>query len=544
MHSASMSTRAAELLNIPSSNLTAFGPGMTKLLPRSSADRKEGSRLILVSAITPTKAGEGKTTTSIGLSDALRKIGKDAAVALREPSLGPCFGVKGGGTGGGKAQLVPSDRINLHFTGDFHAITAAHNLLSAVIDNHLHHQSDVQIDARKVTWPRVLDVNDRALRHVVTGLGGRPHGVPSDNSFDITAASELMAILCLAEDAVDLRTRIDRIIIGVDLKGEPVRVSQLGVAGAMMALLRDTLMPNLVETMEGTPAFVHGGPFANIAHGCNSVMATKTALSYADWVVTEAGFGFDLGAEKFLDIKCRSAGFEPDLIVLVASIRALKLHGGVSANELETTNPAAVEAGLANLDKHLESVAQFGKKAVVAINRFAADDESEIAVVSGHLKAKGVRFALAEHFAKGAEGALALAQEVVAQAEEGSEPLQYSYELSDSVHEKIRKVAQKVYGANDVILEKGALRNIKDLEKFGLADLPICIAKTQSSLSDDAKALGRPKDFDITIRSIIPNAGAGFLVVLTGAILRMPGLPKHPQAEQIELEGETIVNLR
>ncbi len=544
MHPGSMSTRAAEKLNIPSTELTAFGPGMTKLNPRKSADRKAGSRLILVSAITPTKAGEGKTTTSIGLSDALRKIGKNAAVALREPSLGPCFGVKGGGTGGGKAQLVPSDRINLHFTGDFHAITAAHNLLSAVIDNHLHHQSEVGIDARKVSWPRVMDVNDRALRHVVTGLGGRPHGVPSDNSFDITAASELMAILCLAEDATDLRTRIDRIIIGVNLQGEPVRVHELGVAGAMMALLRDTLMPNLVETIEGTPAFVHGGPFANIAHGCNSVMATKTALSYADWVVTEAGFGFDLGAEKFLDIKCRSAGIEPDLIVLVASIRALKLHGGVAANQLEEVNTEAVKAGLANLDKHLESVAQFGKKAVVAINRFAADDETEIAVVSEHLHAMGVRFALAEHFSRGAEGAVALAEQVVAQAEEGSGALEYSYELSDSVHDKIRKVAQKVYGARNVILEKGALRDIKELERFGLAELPICIAKTQASLSDDAKLLGRPRDFDITIRSILPNAGAGFLVVLTGAVLRMPGLPKHPQAEQIELEGGTIVNLR
>ncbi len=539
-----MSIKAASLLKIPSTDVIAFGPGMHKLVPRGSKHRRPGSKLILVSAITPTKAGEGKTTTSIGLADALRKIGKNAVVALREPSLGPCFGVKGGGTGGGKARLEPSDRINLHFTGDFHAISAAHNLLSAVIDNHLHQKSDVQIDARSVSWPRVMDVNDRSLRHMVTGLGGRVHGVPRDASFDITAASELMAILCLAENATDLRERIDRIIIGNTLSGQPVRVKSLGVAGAMMALLRDTLMPNLVETQEGTPAFVHGGPFANIAHGCNSVMATKTALSYADWVVTEAGFGFDLGAEKFLDIKCRAAGLQPDLIVLVATVRALKMHGGVSANDLETVNAKAVSDGLANLDKHLESVAAFGKKAVVAINRFAADDDAEIAVIAEHMAAKGVRFALAEHFLHGAKGAVALAEKVVEQSEEASGELQFTYDLEDSVEDKIRKVAQTVYGANGVVLEKSAQKNIREIAALGLSHLPICIAKTQSSLSDDAKLVGRPTDFDITIRSILPNAGAGFLVVLTGAILRMPGLPKHPQAEHIELEGTSILNLR
>ncbi len=540
-----MSKQAASLLNIPESHLLPFGPGMHKVKPASRGDIETGAgKLILVSAITPTKAGEGKTTTSIGLADGLRKLGTNACVALREPSLGPCFGVKGGGTGGGRAQLVPSDRINLHFTGDFHAITAAHNLLSAVIDNHLHHGSDLNLDGRRVTWPRVLDVNDRALRHVVTGLGGRPHGQPRDASFDITAASELMAMLCLAEDAEDLEARINRAIIGVNQKSEPVRAGELGVTGAMMALLRDALLPNLVETMEGTPAFVHGGPFANIAHGCNSVMATRTALKYADWVVTEAGFGFDLGAEKFFDIKCRSAGLDPHLVVLVASARALKLHGGVSADALEGTNVAAVKAGLANLNKHLESITHFGKKAVVALNRFESDADEEVAAVREHVEARGVRFAAATHFVNGADGGVELAQQVMELGQEASAPHRPVYELADTIPEKIRKVAREVYGADDVTFTKAAERDMKEIERFGLAKLPICLAKTQSSLSDDPKLLGRPKDWGLTVRSILPNAGAGFLVVLTGDILRMPGLPKHPQAEAISLDGDTIVNLR
>ncbi len=523
----------------------AFGPGMHKVLPATRDDMKgDIGKLILVSAITPTKAGEGKTTTSIGLADGLRTLGAKASVALREPSLGPCFGVKGGGTGGGKAQLVPSDRINLHFTGDFHAITAAHNLLSAVIDNHLHHGSDLNLDGRSITWPRVLDVNDRALRNVVTGLGGRAHGQPRDASFDITAASELMAMLCLAEDASDLEARINRAIVGLNHAKEPVLAGQLGVTGAMMALLRDALLPNLVQTIEGTPAFVHGGPFANIAHGCNSVMATRTALKHADWVVTEAGFGFDLGAEKFFDIKCRSAGLDPHLVVLVASARALKLHGGVDAGDLESTNVEAIKAGLANLDKHLESISYFGKKAVVALNRFASDADEEVAAVREHLESRGIRFATATHFVDGGDGAIELAKHVLAAGEEPTEPHRPAYELSDSIAEKIRKVAQNIYGADDVVFAKTAERDMREIARFGLQDLPICLAKTQSSLSDDPKLLGRPKGWVLTVRSILPNAGAGFLVALTGDILRMPGLPKKPQAEAISLDGETIVNLR
>lgn len=536
-----MSLDAARLLNIPDERLLSFGPGMTKVKPSATP---RDSKLILVSAITPTKAGEGKTTTSIGLADGLRKIGENACVALREPSLGPCFGVKGGGTGGGRAQLVPSDRINLHFTGDFHAITSAHNLLSAVIDNHLHHDSEVNPESRRITWPRVLDVNDRALRKIVIGLGGKAHGQPRETAFDITAASELMAMLCLAKDADDLEQRINRTIVAIGHDKKPIFAERFGVTGAMMALLRDALLPNLVETMEGTPAFVHGGPFANIAHGCNSVLATKTALSYADIVVTEAGFGFDLGAEKFFDIKCRESGLDPHLVVLVASVRALKLHGGVAADCLETVNVEAVALGLANLDKHLESIGHFGKEAVVAINRFGADDDAEIEMIKNHLAAKGVRFALAEHFEKGGDGAIELAKQVSELAAAPSKPCRFVYELKDSIPEKIHKVAKEVYGAADVDFTKAAERDMREIERFGLAELPICIAKTQSSLSDDPKLLGRPHGFDLTVRSIIPNAGAGFLVVLTGDILRMPGLPRKPQAENIGLEGTTIVNLR
>jgi formate--tetrahydrofolate ligase len=540
-----MSSDAAKLLNIPSDDLTPFGPGMHKIRPASADEiaKKQGT-LILVSAITPTKAGEGKTTTSIGLADGLRRLGKKSCVALREPSLGPCFGVKGGGTGGGKAQLTPSDRINLHFTGDFHAITAAHNLISAVIDNHLHHGSELRLDGRTITWPRVLDVNDRALRGVVCGLGGRPHGQPRETGFDITAASELMAMICLAENAEDLRTRINRTMIGMDQDRQPVLAESLGITGAVMALLRDALMPNLVETQEGTPAFVHGGPFANIAHGCNSVIATRTALAHADWVVTEAGFGFDLGAEKFFDIKCRSSGLDPKLVVLVASLRALKLHGGVGANELEGTDVAAVQRGLANLDKHLESVQHFGKKAVVALNRFESDADEEVAAIKNHLEGKGIRFAEATHFKDGGRGAEALAEQVIALAAEDSEPHRPAYELSDSIADKVSKVACSIYGAEGVNFAKSAEKDIKDIERLGLQNLPICMAKTQSSLSDNAKLLGRPSGFRVTVRSILPNAGAGFLVVLTGNVMRMPGLPKHPQAENIDLQDGNIINLR
>jgi formate--tetrahydrofolate ligase len=432
----------------------------------------------------------------------------------------------------------------LHFTGDFHAIGAAHNLLSAVIDNHLHHQGELNLDGRRITWPRVLDVNDRALRNVITGLGGRAHGEPRQAAVDITAASELMAMLCLAEDAEDLRKRLDRALVAIDRDKEPVRAGQLGITGSMLALLRDALHPNLVQTLEGTPAFVHGGPFANIAHGCNSVMATKMALANADLVVTEAGFGFDLGAEKFFDIKCRSAGLDPALVVLVASVRALKLHGGANAKNLAEPDVKAVERGLCNLDKHLESVGHFGKSAVVAINRMASDTDDEIGVIRKHLDGKGVPFALAEHFAKGAAGAEELAKLVMTSLEKPSEKFTPMYELSDSVEEKVRKVATRIYGARDVVLSAQAQREVAEIAKLGLSDLPICIAKTQSSLSDDPKRLGRPEDFEVTVRSVLANAGAGFLVVLTGNILRMPGLPKKPQAENIDLQNGEIVGLR
>ena len=534
----------AAKLDVPGELLLTYGRDKAKI-DRAVLDgpaRSDAPRLVLVSAITPTPSGEGKTTTSIGLGDALAATGKRVCLALREPSLGPCMGMKGGGTGGGRAQVVPSDDINLHFNGDFHAITSAHNLLAATLDNHAHFRLETGIEPRRVLWRRAMDMNDRALREIVSGLGGKTHGIPRQTGFDITAASELMAMLCLADDAEDLRVRIDRTLVAFDRGGEPLLAEKLGVTGAMLALLRDALHPNLVQTREGTPAILHGGPFANIAHGCNSVLATRSALHLADWVVTEAGFGFDLGAEKFFHIKCRSAGIDADVVVLVATVRALKMHGGVELSELESSDPAAVERGLQNLEKHVESIRRLGKAPVIGLNRFASDSDDEIAVVRRACEAADLPFAEASHFADGGPGAIELA-EAVTHAAGATTPFRPLYELSDSVPDKIRAVARGMYGAEDVAFTKDAERELAVVDRLGYAGLPICIAKTQNSLSDNPALRGRPRDFDLTVRSVQINAGAGFLVVLTGDIMRMPGLSRHPQAERIDLINGQITGL-
>ena len=536
---------AAERLGLETEDLFPYGSDVAKVeLCALERPRKRSAppRLVLVSAITPTPAGEGKTTTSIGLADAFSRLGHSVCLALREPSLGPCLGRKGGATGGGAARLVPSERINLHFTGDFHAVTSAHNLLAALVDNHLHFGDPPYLDARRILWRRVMDMNDRALRSLVVGLGG--DGVPRETGFDITAASEVMAMLCLAEGEDDLRSRLERTLVGFDGDGKPVTAGQLRAAGAMLALLRDALRPNLVRTREGTPAFVHGGPFANIAHGCNSVLATRMALHHADWAITEAGFGFDLGAEKFFDIKCTSAGLDTACVVLVATVRALKMHGGLGRRSLERPDPEAVERGFPNLEKHVENVRCFGESPVVALNRFAADTEDEIRVVQRRCAALNVPFAVSDHFARGGEGALDLAREVMAHAERRVRPFLPLYQPGDSVPQKILAVAQKMYGAQRVILAKSAERDLEELERLGYAKLPVCIAKTSGSLSDDPHLQGRPRNFDVHVRAIQINAGAGFLVVLTGDILRMPGLPKRPLAEKIDVQNGEIVGLQ
>ncbi|HXV59200.1 MAG TPA: formate--tetrahydrofolate ligase [Vicinamibacteria bacterium] len=531
----------ADKLGLEPGEWHPFGPHIAKVDPAilSRPARSKNPRLVLVSAITPTPAGEGKTTTSIGLAQGLAKLGESACLALREPSLGPCMGMKGGATGGGYSQVYPMDRINLHFTGDFHAVTSAHNLLSAALDNQLHFGNALAIDPRRVTWKRVIDMNDRSLRKVVVGLGGPLQGVPRETGFDITAASEIMAILCLAANESDLRRRVDGILIGFTYGKEPVVAAKLNVSGAVLALLRDALQPNLVQTLEGVPAFIHGGPFANIAHGCNSVAATRCALHLADWAVTEAGFGFDLGGEKFFDIKCRSAGLNPAAVVLVSTVRALKMHGGKAKDGLTTPDPGAVRFGLANLDKHLENVQHFGKTAVVALNRFGSDSDEEIEVVRKRCEELSVPFAVSDHHARGGEGAIELARTVMRQAAVPSAPAEPLYQISDTVPEKVRKVARKMYGARDVVFTKEADKQLAEVERLGYTELPVCIAKTQNSLSDDPALFGRPEDFDITVSGIEINAGAGFLVVLTGDIMRMPGLPRRPRAEDIDLvEGQ------
>ena len=496
-------------------------------------DRPNG-KLILCTAINPTPAGEGKTTTSVGLADALSRRGHKAAAALREPSMGPCFGMKGGAAGGGYAQVVPMEDINLHFTGDFHAITTAHNLLAAIIDNHIQQGNALDLDVRRITWKRVLDLNDRALRHVVIGMGGKAHGVPRETGFDITVASEMMAILCLSRDLMDMKERLGRIVIGYTRSGRAVRADELGATGALTLLFKDAIKPNLVQTLEGTPVFIHGGPFANIAHGCNSIMATKFALKFADVVVTEAGFGADLGAEKFLDIKCRFAGISPDAVVIVATVRALKMHGGLSKKELEKVDMTALKKGMANLAKHIENVQKFGLPAVVAVNAFPTDTSEELDFVRRECEALGAEVALSEVWAKGGEGGEALAEKVEAALQKKAD-FRYIYDEKETIPEKIGKIAREIYGAAGVDFTKEAQRELEELEALGFDKMPVCMAKTQYSLSDDAALLGRPEGFRITVRELRLAAGAGFVVALTGSILTMPGLPKHPAAMDMDI---------
>ena len=499
-------------------------------------DRKDG-KVILVTAISPTPAGEGKTTTTVGLADAMKRIDKDVIVALREPSLGPVFGIKGGAAGGGYAQVVPMEDINLHFTGDMHAIGAANNLLAAMLDNHIQQGNELGIDPRRITWKRCVDMNDRQLRFITDGLGGRINGTPREDGFDITVASEIMAILCLSRNIEDLKERVSRIVVGYTYDEKPVTAGQLKAQGAMAALLKDALKPNLVQTLEKTPALIHGGPFANIAHGCNSVMATRMAMKMADYVVTEAGFGADLGAEKFLDIKCRMADIRPSAVVVVATVRALKHHGGVSKADLGTENLSALEKGLPNLLQHVENITKgFGLPAVVAINRFPTDTEAELKLVEDKCRQLGVNVALSEVWGKGGEGGIALAEEVVRLCEEPND-FHFTYELDCSIREKLQAIAQKIYHADDVKFLPAAEKEMKQLEALGFGNLPICVAKTQYSFSDDQSLLGAPRGFDLTVRNLKVSAGAGFIVALTGNIMTMPGLPKKPAAENIDVDA-------
>ena len=499
---------------------------------------KEDGKLILVTAISPTPAGEGKTTTSVGLVDALSAIGEKAVIALREPSLGPVFGIKGGAAGGGYAQVVPMEDINLHFTGDFHAIGIANNLLAALIDNHIHHGNELGIDSRRITWKRVVDMNDRQLRHIVDGLQGKTNGVPREDGFDITVASEIMAILCLSENILDLKERLDRIIIGYNYQGQPVTAKDLKAGGAMAAVLKDAIHPNLVQTLEHTPAIIHGGPFANIAHGCNSVLATKLALKYADYVVTEAGFGADLGAEKFIDIKCRMAGLKPSAVVLVATIRALKMHGGVAKADLATENVQAVIDGLPNLDRHLANIQEvYGLPVVVAINKFPLDTEAELEAVYESCKKRNVDVVISDAWANGGAGGRDLAEKVIQLAQEENH-FSYVYDEEDNIETKLTKIVTKVYGGKGISLTPAAKRELKELEALGFSNLPICMAKTQYSFSDDAKKMGAPKDFTVKISNLKVAAGAGFIVALTGTIMTMPGLPKVPASEKIDIDAQ------
>ncbi len=502
----------------------------------NETDRTNG-KLILVTAITPTPAGEGKTTTTIGLADGLKRIGKDVTVALREPSLGPVFGVKGGAAGGGYAQVVPMEDINLHFTGDFHAIGAANNLLAAMLDNHIQQGNSLGIDVRRITWKRCVDMNDRQLRFIVDGMGGKVNGVPREDGFDITVASEIMAVLCLSNSITDLKERLARIIVGYNYQGEPVTCGQLKAQGAMTALLKDAIKPNLVQTLEGTPAFVHGGPFANIAHGCNSVMATKLALKMGDYTITEAGFGADLGAEKFLDIKCRMAGLAPDAVVVVATVRALKMHGGRAKTELANEDIEALEKGIPNLLRHVSNMKNVYKlPCVVAVNRFPTDTDNEIEFIINKCKELGVNTVLSNVWAEGGKGGEELAREVVRLCEEEKGDFTFSYELDCSIEEKIEAIVRKVYGGKGIVVTPKAKKEIAELTALGFDKMPICVAKTQYSFSDDPSKLGAPEDFDVTIKNVKVSAGAGFIVVLTGDIMTMPGLPKVPAAERIDVD--------
>ncbi len=532
----------AEKLGIDADDLEFYGKYKAKLgsdVAEKFASRPDG-KLILVTAINPTPAGEGKTTVTVGLGQAMNKIGKSAIIALREPSMGPVMGVKGGAAGGGYSQVVPMEDINLHFTGDMHAITAANNLLSAAIDNHIHQGNALGIDSRRITWKRCLDMNDRALRQVIVGMGGKANGFVREDGFQITVASEIMAILCLANDMDDLKQRLGRIVIGYDYDENPVTASQLEVANAMALLLHDAIKPNLVQTLENTPCLMHGGPFANIAHGCNSVQATKLGLKLADYCITEAGFGSDLGAEKFLDIKCRFAGLKPSLVVLVATIRALKYNGGVAKADLGEENTDALKQGMVNLDAHIENMQKYGLPVVVAINRFHTDSDDEIAIVKEFCQTKGVEVSMCEVFAKGGEGGIELAQKVVKTIEvaDGREKFAPIYDETLPIKDKIAAVAQKIYGADGVNYTPRAEREIKQLTGLGFDKLPVCMAKTQYSLSDDPKLLGRPQGFTVTVREVRVSAGAGFVVVLTGDVMTMPGLPKEPAAKRMNIDSE------
>lgn len=533
----------AKQLGISEDDLEMYGKYKTKLtdeLWEEVEDREDG-KLILVTAINPTPAGEGKTTTSVGLGEAFGRMGKKAAIALREPSLGPCFGIKGGAAGGGYAQVVPMEELNLHFTGDFHAITSANNLLAAMLDNHIKQGNALQIDTNQIVWKRCMDMNDRVLRNIVVGLGRPVDGVVREDHFIISVASEIMAILCLAENIKDLKERLSKIIVAYNYEGMPVTAGQLNAVGAMAALLKDALKPNMVQTLENTPAFVHGGPFANIAHGCNSVRATKTALKLADYVVTEAGFGADLGAEKFFDIKCRMADLKPDAVVLVATVRALKYNGGVAKDDLGTENLDALKKGIANLEKHIENVAKFNVPCVVTLNRFVTDTDAELSFVKEFCEEHGCEFALSEVWEKGGEGGIELANKVLKTIEEKESHFAPLYDVNLSICEKIETIAREIYGAAKVNYAPAARQAIDRLEKLGYGNTPICMAKNQYSLSDDPKKLGRPEHFEITIREVYVNAGAGFVVAITGTVMTMPGLPLHPAAERIDVTDDGVI---
>ena len=536
----------ASQLDISDDELELYGKYKAKINPdvlERLKDRPNG-KLVLVTAINPTPAGEGKTTTNVGLSMALNKLGKKTITTLREPSLGPCFGIKGGAAGGGYSQVVPMDDINLHFTGDFHAITSAHNLLAAMLDNHIHQGNALDIVTKKIVWKRVMDMNDRSLRHIIVGLGKKGDGVMRESGFDITVASEIMAILCLATDIEDLKARLSRMVVAYNSKGEVVTAGDLQATGAMALLLKDAIKPNLVQTLENTPAIIHGGPFANIAHGCNSVMATQTALKLGDYVVTEAGFGADLGAEKFFDIKCRYAGLKPDVAVIVATVRALKMNGGVAKDNLAEENLDALKAGSANLLRHLDNVAKYGVPAVVAINRFPTDTEAELELLRDLCKEKGIDVVLSEVFAKGGEGGMELAKEVINICENQKSDFHTLYDVNDSIEDKMNTIATEIYGADGVDFTADALKQVRELEKLGLDRLPICVAKTQYSFTDDPKKLGAPKNFRITVREVKVSAGAGFIVALTGSIMTMPGLPKVPAANGMDILSDgTIIGL-
>lgn len=535
----------AKKLGISEDDIDLYGKYKAKvdynLLKKDNGRKK--SRLILTTAINPTPAGEGKTTTAIGVADALSKLGKSTLVALREPSLGPVFGIKGGAAGGGYAQVVPMEDINLHFTGDMHALTAANNLLAALLDNHIHHGNSLNIDPRRICWRRALDMNDRQLRFVVDGLGGKANGTPREDGFDITVASEIMAVFCLSNNISDLKARIARIVIAYTRDGQPVTAGDIKAQGSMAALLKDALKPNLVQTLEGTPAFIHGGPFANIAHGCNSVIATKMAMHFGDYVVTEAGFGADLGAEKFLDIKCRVAGLKPDAVILVATVRALKYNGGVGKKDLGPENLVALEKGLPNLLKHVENLTKVYKlPTVVALNAFPTDTQAELDLVTKRCNELGVNVRLSEVWAKGGEGGIEVAKEVIRLCDEEENNFTFAYELDQPIEKKIKDIAKKIYGADDAVFTGPAAKQIEELEKLGFGKLPICVAKTQYSLTDDQTKLGRPTGFVITVREVTISAGAGFIVAVTGNIMKMPGLPKVPAAEKIDVDENGVIS--